>query len=167
MSATTVQDRSRNARPRRGGAALRKWLRWLRESRMEGRVAGRTCCDLAKFCGYEIAAQLFISAPPSPTTCERSSPSSASARATSLLPRFPHDEAQHRRSRRRLIPGADPRTAAAVPAWPAIKTLSTIGSRLSSLADAHRRVANIAWMSYLNRPCVVALDAQAGETRRR
>ena len=62
MSATTVQDRSRNARPRRGVAALRKWLRWLRESRMEGRVAGRTCCDLAKFCGYEIAAQLFISA---------------------------------------------------------------------------------------------------------
>ena len=38
--------------------------------------------------------------PPSPTTCGRSSPSSASARATSLLPHFPHDKAQHRRSRR-------------------------------------------------------------------
>ena len=39
--------------------------------------------------------------PPSPTTCGRSSPSSASARAASLLPRFPPGKAQHRRSRRR------------------------------------------------------------------
>ena len=46
-----------------------------------------------------------------------------------------------------LIPKADPRTAAAVPAWPAIKTLSTIGSRLSTLTDAHLCAANIAWMS--------------------
>ena len=46
-----------------------------------------------------------------------------------------------------LIPKADPRTAAAVPAWPTIKTLSTIGSRLSTLTDAHRCASNIAWMS--------------------
>ena len=30
---------------------------------------------------------------------------------------------------------------------PAIKTLSTTGPRLSALADAHRREANIAWMA--------------------
>ena len=46
-----------------------------------------------------------------------------------------------------LIPKADPRTGAAVPAWPAIKTLSTIGSRLSTLTDARRCAPNIAWMS--------------------
>jgi hypothetical protein len=33
---------------------------------------------------------------------------------------------------------ADPRAAATVPAWPPIKTLSIIGSRLPPLADAHR-----------------------------
>ncbi len=54
---------------------------------------------------------------------------------------------RHSRSRRRANSQADLRTAAAVPAWPAIKTLSTIGSRLSTLADAHRCAANIAWMS--------------------
>ena len=46
-----------------------------------------------------------------------------------------------------LIPKADPRTGAAVPAWPAIKTLSTTGSRLSTLTDAHLCAPNIAWMS--------------------
>ena len=39
--------------------------------------------------------------PPSPITCGRSSPSSASARAASFLRRFPHGQAQHRRSRPR------------------------------------------------------------------
>jgi|SRR5580658_1242614 hypothetical protein len=34
----------------------------------------------------------------------------------------------------------------------AIKTLATIGSRLSILADAPRCAANIAWMSYLKCP---------------
>ena len=43
-----------------------------------------------------------------------------------------------------LIPTADPRTAAAVPAWPAIKTLSATGSRLSTRTDAHPGAANIA-----------------------
>ena len=46
-------------------------------------------------------------------------------------------QAQHRRSRRRADSRAEPRTAAAVPASQAIKTLSTVGSRLSTLADAH------------------------------
>ena len=46
-----------------------------------------------------------------------------------------------------LIPKADPRTGAAVPAQPTIKTLSTNGSRLSNLTDAHRCASNIAWMS--------------------
>jgi hypothetical protein len=58
---------------------------------------------------------------------------------------------------RRPLPGQI-RVAAAVPAWPAIKTLSTTGSRLSILADAHRRAANIAWMLYPGHPYVVALD---------
>src|SRR5580693_6851466 len=55
------------------------------------------------------------------------------------------------RSRRlsRRAAGAGP----AVPARPAIKTLSTTGSRLPTLADARRRAPNLAWMSYLNRPC--------------
>jgi hypothetical protein len=51
---------------------------------------------------------------------------------------------------------ADPRTAAAIPAWPAINTLSTTGPRLPTLADAYRYAANLAWMSYLNRPCGIA-----------
>ena len=38
----------------------------------------------------------------------------------------------------------------------AIKTLSATGARLSTLADAHRCAANIAWISYLKRPNVVA-----------
>src|SRR6185437_12766605 len=52
-----------------------------------------------------------------------------------------------------LIPGPSRAPPAAVPARPAIKTLSTIGSRLSTLADAHRPAPNLAWMSYLNRSC--------------
>ena len=51
---------------------------------------------------------------------------------------------------------ADPRPAAAVPAWPAIKTLSTTGPRLPTLTDAHRHAPNLAWTSYLNRPCGMA-----------
>ena len=65
-------------------------------------------------------------------------------------------KAQHRWSRRRADSRADPRTAAAVPAWPAIKTLSTTGSRLPTLADARQRAPNLAWTSYLNRPCGMA-----------
>ena len=89
--------------------------------------------------------------PPSPTTCAKSSPSSASAPAASSLPRSPPGKAQHRWSRRRADPRADPRPAAAAPAWPAIKTLPTTGSRVSTLADAHRYAANLASMSYLKR----------------
>jgi xanthine dehydrogenase YagT iron-sulfur-binding subunit len=51
-------------------------------------------------------------------------------------------------------------TAAAVPAWPTIKTLSTTGSRLSALADARRRAANLASIWYLKRPNVVALSVR-------
>jgi hypothetical protein len=36
------------------------------------------------------------------------------------------------------------------PAWPAIKTLSTMGKRLSALTDAPRCAANIALKAYLN-----------------
>ena len=42
-----------------------------------------------------------------------------------------------------LIPGPIC-TAAAVPAWPTIKTLSTTGPRLSALADTHRSTPNLA-----------------------
>jgi peptidoglycan hydrolase-like protein with peptidoglycan-binding domain len=97
--------------------------------------------------------------PPSPTTCGRSSPSSASAHAASSLLRFPPGHAQRRRSRRRADPRADPRTAAAVPAWPASNTLSATGSRLSTLADAHWYAPNLAWMSHLKR-----LYGMPGET---
>jgi hypothetical protein len=62
----------------------------------------------------------------------------------------------HRRSRRQADSRADPRTAAAVPARPAIKTLFTVGSLLSTLADAHRRAANVAWASYLKYPYLAA-----------
>ena len=55
-----------------------------------------------------------------------------------------------------LIPPADPCTAAAVPAWPTINTLSALGPGLSTVADARRCGANIAWMSYPKCPCVVA-----------
>jgi xanthine dehydrogenase YagT iron-sulfur-binding subunit len=51
-------------------------------------------------------------------------------------------------------------TAAAVPAWPTIKTLSTTGSRLSALADARRRAASLASIWYLKRPNVVALSVR-------
>ena len=81
--------------------------------------------------------------PPSPTTCGKSSPSSASAHAASSLPRFPPGTAQHRRSPRSADPRADPRPAAAVPAWRAINMLSTTGPRLSTLADARRCAANL------------------------
>jgi hypothetical protein len=94
--------------------------------------------------------------PPLPTTCGKFSPSSASAPATSLLPRFPPGQAQHRGSRRRADSQADLRTAAAVPAWPAINTLSTTGPRLSIPADAHRRAPDLASMSCLNRLCGMA-----------
>jgi hypothetical protein len=142
-----------------------------------------------------------------------------------LLPRFPHDKAQHRRSRRRADSQADPRTESILILRAAIRleaavlldekrvlsclfaprrlvdisrlplpgvtrgdgnlhvgALTTmeelaadptvterlrgrlsrryrpIGSRLSTLADARRCAANIAWMSYLKHPYVVALD---------
>ena len=45
-----------------------------------------------------------------------------------------------------LIPKR-PRAPAAVPAWPAINTLSTTGSRLATIADARRRAPDLAWMS--------------------
>jgi hypothetical protein len=67
---------------------------------------------------------------------------------------------QHRRSRHRADSRPDPRTATAVPASPAIKTLSTTGARLSTLADAHRYALNLASMSYLKRPYVVAPSIQ-------
>jgi hypothetical protein len=56
-------------------------------------------------------------------------------------------KAQHRWSRRRADSRTDPRSAKEVLAWPAIKTLATTGSRLSTLADAYRCAANLAWMS--------------------
>jgi hypothetical protein len=48
------------------------------------------------------------------------------------------------------------RAPAAVLAGPAIKTLSTTGPRLPTLADARRCAPNLAWMSYLKRPCGMA-----------
>ena len=55
-----------------------------------------------------------------------------------------------------LIPGQTRAPRAAVPAWPAINELSTTGPRLPTLADARRYAADLAWMSYLNRPCGMA-----------
>jgi hypothetical protein len=52
--------------------------------------------------------------------------------------------------------GGPPR--AAVPASPAIKTPCTIGSRLSTLTDARRGAANIAWILYLKQQYVVIPD---------
>jgi hypothetical protein len=54
------------------------------------------------------------------------------------------------------IPGQTRAPRAAVPAWPAINELSTTGPRLPTLADARRYAADLAWMSYLNRPCGMA-----------
>ena len=48
------------------------------------------------------------------------------------------------------------RTVAAGPGMPAIKALSTIGSPLSTLVDAHRRAATIAWLSYPRHPYMAA-----------
>jgi hypothetical protein len=53
-------------------------------------------------------------------------------------------------------PGKLQSAVAAVPARPAIKTLSTIEPRLSTLTDAHRCAANIVFMSDLKYPYVVA-----------
>jgi hypothetical protein len=47
------------------------------------------------------------------------SPSSASARAASLLPRFPHGKAQHRRSRGSVKPDTHPCSSHEAPGYPA------------------------------------------------